>query len=345
MCAFAFPARTRIIFIIQKYCPFFFSLPRTHGPPAIVARMPLCVARTRDQAGDVVLIDRGYSFPRPTGLDRIDAMPGLALRRFVSVLHALNFYCVFSFERVKKKTQILRKSLFFCGLRYQRQKMGEDDVQQGSPLGPFIFSTECLPKTTRPPEHFIGFIISSKTTSLELRFNPLFSHVLIIFFSALQHLLAFASFRVMFPFAFAPQFNLGLRAITRPPPPKPPTTSSSSTPPNPHPHTEVASSVWFWECDTSLDPSIRRGGILPLELMSLRMSSYCRAINSPRCTGWESQRTETEAETWESDPISVHSCARMSGCFVITHVFSSFLGAGRVPTYYTTLRLSVGLGA
>lgn len=52
--------------------------------------------------------------------------------------------------------------------------------------------------------------------------------------------------------------------------------------------------------------------------------------------------TETEAETWESDPISVHSCARVSGCFVITHVFGAFGLSYMLPAILP--RLSVRLG-
>lgn len=191
--------------------------------------------------------------------------------------------------------------------------MGEDGVQQGSPLRPFIFFTECLSKTNRPREHFMRVIVSCKTITLELRSSPLPSHALIFPRNTCLplHHVASCSPSLM-P---AVEFQTGCYRPTHHPAPPPPSRSRV--------HRLVLRVV---------DSRTRRGGILPLMLMSLRMSSYCCAINSRWCTGWESQQTETEAETWESDPISVRSCARMSGCFVITHVFSSFPGPGCVPT-------------
>lgn len=44
--------------------------------------------------------------------------------------------------------------------------------------------------------------------------------------------------------------------------------------------------------------------------------------------------TETEAETWESDLISVRSCACMTGCFVRTHVFVTFKLSCMLPTVH-----------
>lgn len=46
--------------------------------------------------------------------------------------------------------------------------------------------------------------------------------------------------------------------------------------------------------------------------------------------------TETEAETWESDPISVRSCARMTGCFGRTHVFITVRADRQLRATYCT---------
>lgn len=103
------------------------------------------------------LIECGYSFPRPTALNHVYMVAGFAFARLYlsGMLHALKFYCIIC-DVEKEGTESLYVS-HFCGLAlwgmyYQREEMGEDDVQQGSPPRPLIILQSTLPKQTDPSD-------------------------------------------------------------------------------------------------------------------------------------------------------------------------------------------------
>lgn len=56
-------------------------------------------------------------------------------------------------------------------------------------------------------------------------------------------------------------------------------------------------------------------------VVSLGMSSHCCGKNRPLMYRVGKSAAETEAETCESDLITVRSCAYKTGCFGWTHVF------------------------
>lgn len=136
----AFPTSGRIIFIIQKYC-----LP---SPPPARTAPPLlhaCLSWLGGHCGVNwlwIFLPMAHC-PRS---HRCHARIGKCSSAFISILQALNFYCIVFFRRVGKKRHYV--SHFFTGCISKDRRWGRMACNRGRPSGPLSFSQSAFPKQT-----------------------------------------------------------------------------------------------------------------------------------------------------------------------------------------------------